>query len=99
MGDLLFMILSTVAALYAAYLLTCCLYTVDYRGEPKDKVVFPRIVYGIAIIIAFIPLFNLLCVASFLSFLAIFGDDYRVKSWLFEKPKPKEKADDSKSAN
>jgi len=93
------MILSTVAALYAAYLLTCCLYTVNYRGELKEKVVFPRIVYGIAVIVALIPILNLMGVVVFLSFLTTCCDDYRVKSWLFEKPKLKEKTDDSKTTD
>lgn len=93
MWNLLFIILSTGAALYAAYLLTCCLYKVDYNGKMTDKIIFPRIVYVIAIILASIPILNLCCFILFLSWLAIWSDEYRVKSWLFEKPKQKIKAD------
>ena len=94
MGDLIFFILSTGVALYAVYLFTFCLYKVDYDGKMTDRVVFPRIVYLIAVILASLPLLNLFCIVIFLVYLAIWSDDYRVKSWLFEKPKQKEKADD-----
>lgn len=94
MGDLIFFILSTGVALYAAYLFTFCLYKVDYDGKMTDRVVFPRIVYFIAVILASLPLLNLFSVVTFLVFLAICSEDYRIKSWFFEKPKQKEKADD-----
>lgn len=95
MTDLIFIILSTGVSLYSAYLLTCCLYKVDYSGKMTDRVVFPRIVYLIVVILASVPLLNLFCVVIFLAWLAIQSDDYRIKSWLFEKPKQKEKADNS----
>jgi len=86
MGNYIFIILSTVTALYAAYLLTCCLYETDYMGEPADKVVFPRIVYFLVFIAAFVPILNLICIIILLVWLWVWNKDYRVKSWLFEKP-------------
>lgn len=93
MGNSIFVILSTVAAVYAAYLLTCCLYRMDGRDKIGDKVVFPRIVYIVVVPVAFVPYLNFFFAVIFYSFLAIWSEEYRVKSWLFEKPKQKEKAD------
>ena len=90
MGTYIFIILSTLNALYAAYLLTCCLYKTDYMGEPADKVVFPRIVYFLVFIAAFVPMVNLICVVLFLVWLWMCREEYRVKSWLFEKPEEKD---------
>lgn len=93
MADLIFIILSTGVSLYAVYLLTSCLYKLGHNGKMTDRVVFPRIVYVVAVILASVPLLNLFCVAIFLVWLAMWSADYRVKSWLFEKPKQKEKTD------
>lgn len=80
-----------VVSLYAAYLLVFRLYKLDYHGNMDENVVFPRVVYVLAFGISLLPMLNLFCVIMFLVFLALWHNDYAVKSWLFEKPKQKEK--------
>lgn len=85
-------ILSVVASLYANYLIAYCLYDVPYieSHEPK-RIIFPRIVYIVALIVTFIPMLNTFAVAVFI-FAGLFFKacgDWQIKSWLFEKPEVK----------
>ena len=90
MGHYIFIVSSVIISLYAAYLLAFRLYKVDYRGDLAGRVVFPRIVYMVALATAFVPMLNTAFVIVFMIFLMINSDEYRVKSWLFEKPKMKD---------
>ena len=85
-------ILSVVASLYATYLLAYCLYDVPYseKEEPK-RIILPRIVYIVALIVALVPMLNTFAVAVFI-FAGLFFKacgDWQIKSWLFEKPEVK----------
>ena len=90
------MILSIVVALYLAYLISCCLYKLDCDGEMKERVVFPRIVYFIIAGVACTPILNLFGIVGYTFALLLCSDEYRVKSWLFEKPKQKGEEDKKK---
>ena len=91
MGHYIFIVSSVIVSLYAAYLLAYRLYKVDYCGDLAGRVVFPRIVYVAALATAFVPMLNTAFVIVFMIFLVINSDEYRVKSWLFEKPKMKDR--------
>lgn len=85
-------ILSTVASLYATYLLVYCLYDVPYSEicEPK-RIVLPRIVYISFLLISVIPGLNTLFAVAFLIGAIYFKamEQWQIKSWLFEKPEVK----------
>lgn len=85
-------ILSMVASLYATYLLAYCLYDVPYscKSEP-ERIVLPRIVYIVALIVAFIPMLNTFAVIAFIVMGVFFKacGEWQIKSWLFEKPEVK----------
>ncbi len=85
-------ILSVVASLYATYPLAYCLYDVPYscNREPK-RIVLPRIVYIVALIVAFIPMLNTFAVIAFIAMGVFFKacGEWQIKSWLFEKPEVK----------
>lgn len=91
MGHLIFIILSTAAALYAAYLLSFHTYEWDYYSEKKgEKIVFPRIFYILILIIALVPILNSIATFAFFFFVMFENrENFYVDSWLFEKPKDK----------
>ena len=91
MGKLIFIILSTAAALYAVYLLSFRTYEWDYYSEKKGgKIVFPRIFYIFMLIIALVPILNSVATAAFFFFVMFENRvDFYVESWLFEEPKDK----------
>ena len=91
MGNLIFIILSTAAALYAAYLLSFRTYKWDYSSEKKlEKIVFPRIIYVFILIIALVPIFNFVVTVVFIIFVTLENrESLYVDSWLFEEPKDK----------
>ena len=82
-------ILSVVASLYATYLLAYCLYDVPSSENEEPKRIFlPRIVYIVALIVAFVPMLNTFAIAVFIFaclFYKVCGY-WQIKSWLFEKP-------------
>ncbi len=79
--------LCVLTALYAAYLFTFRMYKWDDMDEQfGSQIVLPRIVYLIVFGCAFIPIFNIALVVTFLFFLAIESYDVRIDSWLFKKP-------------
>lgn len=86
-------ILSVVASLYATYLLAYCLYDVPDSWEKREpkRIVLPRIVYIVALIVPFIPVLNTFAFPAFilLSLLCKSFGDWQIKSWLFEKPEVK----------
>lgn len=86
-------ILSVVASLYATYLLAYCLYDVPDSWEKREpkRIILPRIVYIVALIVAFLPFLNTFAVAVFIFACLFFKacGDWQVKSWLFEKPEVK----------
>lgn len=91
MGNFIFIILSTAAALYVAYLLSFRTYKWDYYSKKKgEKIVFPRIIYIFMLIIAWVPILNSVVTFAFLSFV-MFGnrEDFYIDSWLFKEPKDK----------
>ena len=79
-----------VASLYATYLLAYCLYDVPDSWEKREpkRIILPRIVYIVALIVAFLPFLNTFAVAVFIFACLFFKacDDWQIKSWLFEKP-------------
>lgn len=86
-------ILSVVASLYATYLLAYCLYDVPDSWEKREpkRIILPRIVYIVALIVAFIPMLNIFAIIVFI-FLSLLGKScgaFQIKSWLFEKPEVK----------
>lgn len=91
MRYLIFIILSTAAALYAAYLLSFRTYKWNYYSKKKgEKMVFPRIIYIFMLIIALVPILNFAATVTFLFFVAFENRvDFYVDSWLFEEPKDK----------
>ena len=91
MGNLIFIILSTAAALYAAYLLSFRTYEWDFYSERKgEKMVFSRIIYIFMIIIALVPFLNFIVTVAFFIFVMFCNRvDFYIDSWLFEKPKDK----------
>lgn len=92
MGHYAFLILSTVAALYAAYLFTFRTYHIDYDHKPdKDRPIrCQRIVYFIAFIACFVPFVNFLLTMVFLIFAIVARDEFYVDAWLFDTPSEKE---------
>ncbi len=99
MGTLIFIILSTAAALYAAYLLSFRTYEWDcYSKKKGEKIVFPRITYIFMLIIALVPILNISATVTFILFV-LFGnrEDFYVESWFFDQPK--DKNDDQKMDN
>ena len=86
-------ILSVVASLYATYLLAYCLYDVPDNWEKREpkRIVLPRIVYIVALIVAFVPVLNTIAVIVFIVMGLFFKacGDWQIKSWLFEKPEVK----------
>ena len=86
-------ILSVVASLYATYLLAYCLYDVPDSWEEREpkRIVLPRIVYIVALIVAFIPVLNILAIIVFIILGLFFKacGECQIKSWLFEKPEVK----------
>ena len=86
-------ILSVVASLYATYLLAYCLYDVpsSYEKREPKRIILPRIVYIVSLIVAFIPMLNTIAVAAFIFASLLFksSGDWQIKSWLFEKPEVK----------
>lgn len=86
-------ILSVVASLYAPYLLAYRLYDVPDSWEKREpkRIVLPRIAYIASLIVAFIPMLNLIAVAAFILAGLFFkaSGDWQIKSWLFEKPEVK----------
>ena len=91
MEKLIFIILSTAAALYVAYLLSFRTYKWDYHSKKKgEKIVFPRIIYIFMLTIALVPILNSAVTVAFL-FFVLWGnrEDFYVDSWLFEEPKDK----------
>ena len=86
-------ILSVVASLYATYLLAYRLYDVPDSWEKREpkRIILPRIVYIVALIVALVPMLNTFAVAVFIVaglFFKAYGD-WQIKSWLFEKPEVK----------
>ena len=85
-------ILSVVASLYATYLLAYRLYDVPEIEELEpERIVLPRIVYIAALIMAFIPLLNIIALVFFVVMPQAGKScgDFQIKSWLFEKPEVK----------
>jgi hypothetical protein len=81
-----------VASLYATYLLAYCLYDVPYSlNREPERIILPRIVYITALIVAFVPMLNILAVIAFIvmGLLCKACGDWQIKSWLFEKPEVK----------
>lgn len=86
-------ILSTVASLYATYLLAYCLYDVPSRYEKREpkRIVLPRIAYIGFMAMAFIPVVNTIALIFFVVMPPMGKSlgDFQIKSWLFEKPEVK----------
>ena len=86
-------ILSVVASLYATYLLAYRLYDVpsSYEKREPKRIVLPRIVYIVVLVVPFIPALNTIAFSAFifLSLLSKSCGDWQIKSWLFEKPEVK----------
>ena len=81
-------ILSTVASLYATYLLAYCLYDVPRsRNREPERIILPRIAYITFLVVSVIPGMNVLFVLIFL--IGPIFDLWQIKSWLFEKPEVK----------
>lgn len=95
----MFYLLSLPFALYVAYLATWRTYKRDgFYGEPSDeRYLFPRIVYVLIWMVAFVPLVNL-AVAVVLMSVFLVEPDYCVKSWLLEKPGEKEESPSGEAA-
>ena len=93
--------LSVAIALYAGYLLGFCLYKVDGRGryarKTDERIYVPRIVYPLAVAVSFVPILNII-LGMLVIIAAIFAyyinEDFYFRSWLFEKPKQREKKED-----
>lgn len=86
-------ILSVVASLYATYLLAYCLYDMPDSWENREpiRIVMPRIVYILFLLISVIPGLNTLFALAFLIGAIYFKtiEQWQIKSWLFEKPEVK----------
>ena len=95
MNGLLFYLLSLPFPLYVAYLATFCTYKTDgTNGKPTDELlVYPRIVYMFIWTVVFVPLANIAMAIVFLALTWFNSDEYYIKSWLFEKPGQKKKAE------
>lgn len=95
---LLFDILSILAALYAAYLLTFRTYEWDGRKNKKgERMVFPRILYIITLLVVITPIVNIIATVFFLFYIPTANHDgFYVESWLFDKPNIRKKKNESK---
>ena len=94
----LFNILSILAALYAAYLLTFRTYEWDGRKNKKgERMVFPRILYIVILVVVFTPIVNIIATVFFLFAIPTMNrDELYVESWFFEKPNIRKKKNESK---
>ena len=84
--------------LFAAYLVCFCLCKVDEKHNKTDeRILVPRILYPLTVAVSFVPLLNLV-LGMLVIIAAIFAyyinEDFYFRSWLFEKPKQREKKED-----
>lgn len=91
-NGMLFYCASVAVSLYVAYIFSFRTYKLKdrYSGHPYvgERYTFPRIVYMLMIVACFLPLFNAFCCVLFITVATIGNvtDEFRIKSWLFEKP-------------
>lgn len=85
-----------VISIYVAYLLTFRTYDIEgyYPNRHRGKrILMPRIVYVLVLMIAFVPVLNIATSLALILAGLMQKDDYEVDSWLFRKPNIKEKED------
>lgn len=84
-----------VLSLYAFYLFAFRIYKMEYNERTDERIVYPRIVYLLALALCFVPIFNVaLAVVFFVMGVAAESAGYfYIKSWIFGTPEKKQKAD------
>lgn len=78
---------SIILSLYIVYLLSFKMYSVEYDSK-KEQILFPNIIYILFVILAFIPILNIILCVAFLIFAGFaYEDGVYIDTWLFKKPK------------
>lgn len=85
-GCTIFFSISTIVALYVAYLYSFKSYERNSRYEEWKKPAYPRIVYVFVFVLCLVPILNTLTAVFLLLYPVCEPDEIKIDSWLFRKP-------------